>query len=567
MRLRHFPGGAVIGLIVGLVAALTLNTASAIAHHAEQDETPTPAPTPEPTTVPSFSLTVTAALATGGDQNGNGSIDPGDTVRYEITATNTGSSASGAVDVVWEFDAAFISGVAEISDGGSAIDEGRVGWSFATIGAGEQRVLSLLATLKNRFPPGRNQVASTALVRAAGVELASAAAPTLDVLGPTLRLTAVDAGLVTDANSNGRIDPGDAVRFVISYVNDGGGPSQEASIVADYPEEFTHQIVNNPNEAQDDGSALTWVVGSIPADGQEKSVSFTITLVSEFPPGQTTYDLDVLFRAGTILADQRTLNLQVAGPSLTMRPSYTFVTDVDADGLADAGDTIQVTLTVENVGSEEATNTTLTYEYTVELLDVITVDQEGTDDPETGVISWAIGELRAGQSEMVTFQTRVLTIPIGTTNLINRVTLESDQTSPASIEHRIPVLAATPVPEATPTAAAGITEVRPAQGQGLLSSFSVAILIGAFLLLSLLSLTYVASRVLPSSPEERHADDEESRIAQRRLVRELVEGIVLTAILFSVMVLGLQNTLDQDSVNSIVAGIVGYVAGRVASQG
>jgi hypothetical protein len=32
------------------------------------------------------------------------------------------------------------------------------------------------------------------------------------------------------------------------------------------------------------------------------------------------------------------------------------------------------------------------------------------------------------------------------------------------------------------------------------------------------------------------------------------------------MILGLQNALDQNSVNSIIAGIVGYVGGRVASS-
>jgi hypothetical protein len=82
----------------------------------------------------------------------------------------------------------------------------------------------------------------------------------------------------------------------------------------------------------------------------------------------------------------------------------------------------------------------------------------------------------------------------------------------------------------------------------------------------LLAIVFVASRVLPGSREEREEQDEEDRASQRRLVRELIEGVIITAILFSVMVMGLQNALDQDSVNSIIAGIVGYVAGRVASQ-
>jgi hypothetical protein len=564
MHTRHSLRSVIIGLIVGLATMLVLSAAPAAARQAEQDDTPTPEPA-IPTATPTFTLVITSELAAGGDQDGDDEIEPGDIVAYTITLANSGQTASGPVEVVWEYDAAFISGVTQISNNGSLVDEGRVMWQIAAVDPGESIELSLLATLKARFPPGRNQLASTATVQSGATEFARAASPPLEVLGPVLQLTEVSSELVTDANSNGWIDPGDAVRFIISYSNSGGGPSQEASIVADYPEEFTRQIVNNPYEAQDDGSSLTWLVGSIPADAQTRTVSFTVTLSTEFPPGQTTYDVAISLRAGTVAADQRPLSVQVAGPNLTIRASHTFITDASQDGLVDEGDTIQVELQYQNVGSESATNATLTYEYDPARLEIIEVGQEGTDSPDVGVITWQIGVLERGGGGTATFQGRVLTLLPDTPYLLNDVTISSDQAS-AETQHRLPVTS-TVAPELTPTAPPLYSEVRPAQGEGLLSPFSVAILIGGFLLLSLLSLTYVASRVLPGTPEERHADDEESRIAQRRLVREIVEGVVLTAILFTVMVLGLQNALDQDSVNSIVAGIVGYVAGRVASQG
>jgi hypothetical protein len=143
------------------------------------------------------------------------------------------------------------------------------------------------------------------------------------------------------------------------------------------------------------------------------------------------------------------------------------------------------------------------------------------------------------------------------------MTIASDQTK--IVSNQTQITTTKPESEISPTPYS--SEVRPAQGQGLLSSTAVAVLVGTFLFVSLLALVYVASRVLPNTPEEREAlDTEEERTANRRLVRELVEGIILTAILFSVMVLGLQNALDRNSINSIIAGIVGYVAGRVASQ-
>jgi hypothetical protein len=563
MHTRRSLRSVIVGLIVGLATMLILSVTPAAARPAAQEDTPTPEPAVS-TPVPTFSLAITYELAEGGDQDGDGEIEPGDVVAYTITLTNSGQSASGPVEVVWEYDAAFVGSVTEISNNGALVDESRVAWQIDAVNPGESIELSLLATLKARLPPGRNQLASTAAVQSGTTEFARAAAPPLEVLGPVLRLTEVSSVLVTDANSNGWIDAGDAVRFIISYSNSGGGPSQDASIVADYPEEFTRQIVNNPYEAQDDGSALTWLVGSIPADAQTRIVSFTVTLGSEFPPGQTTYDLSISLRAGTILADQRSLSVQVAGPNLTIQASHSFITDVSQDGLLDEGDTIQVELQYQNVGSEAATNTTLTYEYDPTSIEIIQVSQGGVDSSAAGTITWPLGVLERGATGTASFQARVLAIASDTPYLLDEVTISSDQAN-ANTEHRLPVTSPTPQP--TPTPITQYSEVRPPQGQGLLSSFSVAILIGGFLLLSLLSLTYVASKVLPNTPEERHADDEESRIAQRRLVREIVEGVVLTAILFTVMVLGLQNALDQDSVNSIVAGIVGYVAGRVASQG
>jgi hypothetical protein len=143
----------------------------------------------------------------------------------------------------------------------------------------------------------------------------------------------------------------------------------------------------------------------------------------------------------------------------------------------------------------------------------------------------------------------------------------SDQTGESRLEVLVALNAPPLTPTPGPTATPSIQQTRPAQGQGILGAYAIALLIGSFLVLSLLSIVYVASRVLPGTVEERETlDTEEERADNRRLVRELLEGVILTAILFSVMILGLQNALDQNSVNSIIAGIVGYVGGRVASS-
>lgn len=282
----------------------------------------------------------------------------------------------------------------------------------------------------------------------------------------------------------------------------------------------------------------------------------------------TVYTLPIAIRGTTATLDERTLEVPVSGPSLVITPRAEFVADADGDGLADPGDLVKVVLPYGNVGTEGALNVVLTAQYDPEQLEISLVEQDGVQDIEAGTITWSLSALDADAPGVVTFQGRVSMLPAGLENLTLSATIVSDQTAPTRRELLVPVDAPVPTPEGgpTPTAAPQYSESRPAQGQGILTGTTIAVLIGLFLMFGLLSIVYVGSRVLPGTPEERDTDDEAERLAHRRLVRELVEGVVLIAILFSVMVLGLQNALDQDSVNSIIAGIVGYVAGRVASS-
>lgn len=580
MRLKRMPYGAVTGLAVGLLVLVVTNLVGIGAHvvvaqdettptPAELTPTPTPTATPVPTALPSLQLQTFVELTPDGDLGGDGVINPGDTVNYRIRLVNGGDTPSGPVEVVVLYDATFISGVANISQGGIAAEEGQVVWSLEGLEAGDDISLSFDATLRGRFPPGRTQVTGAVVVRAGAVELARSTLPAIEAVGPNLRLVDVAVELITDVSENGRIDPGDTVRFTISYSNTGGGPSQEASIVAQYSEDLTRDIVGNPDNGEVADGQLTWLLGSVPADKElVKTVQFTVIFDDEFPSGITTYDLKVAIRGATATLDERVVNVPVFGPSLVVSPRAEFLADADGDELVDAGDLVKIVIPYENVGTESALNVILTGLYDPARLEVSLVEQSGLDNPEEGTVTWSLSALDAGKGDEVAFQARVLSLEPGLESLQIGVTVISDQTALTRRDLQIPVDAPMPTPEGgpTPTTPPQYSESRPAQGQGILSGPTLAVLIGLFLTFGLLSIVFVGSRVLPGTPEERDTDDIEERAAHRRLVRELVEGVVLVAILFSVMILGLQNTLDQDSVNSIIAGIVGYVAGRVASQ-
>ena len=50
------------------------------------------------------------------------------------------------------------------------------------------------------------------------------------------------------------------------------------------------------------------------------------------------------------------------------------------------------------------------------------------------------------------------------------------------------------------------------------------------------------------------------------MFRNTSEILLLLIVLFSVIIMGVQNAIDRESINAIIGGIVGYVAGRVTSK-
>lgn len=556
-RAVRVPRGLILTAIVVLSTAVVLSVLSPGARPViAQEEQPTPTPSVL------YNVGLTRELAAGGDVDGDGVVDPGDTLRYTVTVTNGSPQGSGPVEVVVRLDSTLVGAVTNISEGGAQGAGGEVVWSFDDIAGGETVTAGFDAALATRLPSGRSQLASTAIVRSPeGVELARGSTLPLEVVGPILKLNDMRFELVTDANDSGRLDAGDIVRLIVAYSNTGAAPSQDATVVSDYPEDLVAHIIGNPNEGLDDGSTMSWTIGSVPADGETRELQYDVQLQGLFPAGVTSLPVATEIRSGGVVRDSSELEISVSGASFAIETELAFTLDQDADRRGDNGDEVEFSITVSNIGDEPATAVTLLADYNERFVTATGASSEGQIDAEAGTVTWTVPEVGAGQRVTETLDLEIGSVPEGLPVVNTGFRVESPDAQPAELQRGIQ-LDTELAPAPTPSGSQNVIEERPAQGSGILSAFTVGVLLGSFLFLSLLSIAYVGSRVLGGEP----ADTEEERSAQRRLVRELIEGVVLALILFSVMVLGLQNALDQDSVNSIIAGIVGYVAGRVASQ-
>ena len=174
-----------------------------------------------------------------------------------------------------------------------------------------------------------------------------------------------------------------------------------------------------------------------------------------------------------------------------------------------------------------------------------------------GTIAWTIeGNLLPGEDNVreFSFKTAVrsdLTAGVeGTVQAVvsNRGGVLLAQTDPL----KIPIVVVT-----TPEPPAASTDTVP-QGEGLFhESDSFSLLIGLFFGLGGFSVFLLGALMI-----YRTQDDD----AKAQTFFGTTEILLLLIVLFSVIVMGVQNAIDRESINAIIGGIVGYVAGRATTR-
>jgi len=549
--------------LVGIVVTMILLSlvGPGLGEAVAQDEQPTPTPIPTPTAVPSFAVSLDRELPPGG------AVGPGATLTYTATVTNLSGQDTGPVELAVRFNDALVASVLNISEGGSQAEAGEVIWAFPDgFGADEPpRLVKLQVTLKSSFPPGRNVLSANALLRAGNVEVARASTQPIEIQGPILQLDDVRLELQEDANVSGRLDAGDTVRVIVLFSNSGGTPAQNLSVVSDYPEELVAQIVDNPDGGLDDGRAITWSFEAIPADSQSRQVQFDMRLLDEFPAGVTSVPVPTLIRSGGAVRDELALEISVSGVSTVLEGFVCPLTlDQDDDKLADPDDELKCQITLSNLGDLDAGAVTVSTRFDAAVLDIITAEDAAgtpgnveiveTDEGPQGTVTWQGFSVGAGQTVSLAFSARVLTPREGQLASVVAAKVERADASPIEVEVEVPLDEA-----GAPSTESELVQIlQPEQGTGSLKEKPVLVtmLLGGFLIVSLLSIAVLTLRVLTIVED----DDRPA------LINTIFETLLLSLVLFAVMLLGLQNAIDRQAINSIIGGIVGYVGGRVVSR-
>lgn len=469
-------------------------------------------------------------------------IARGQTARFTITVTNTGSVTATNVIVLDDYDQTVLPTIKIISTeseaSGGENDGDVITWRVGDLPPGAGWSGSYEATAINAFETGLSEIINVASAQADNVEGGVQATMALAVQAPKLTLSMERERVAGE----GRVFPGDTVRYTIRYINNGAVDATNVILEATFDEAVVQQVGNVTAGGQLDGATVRWNLGTVAA-GVSGNVSYEATIKSVVPLGAKVRG------QATIRADYVT-PLSVSD-SLSLPPQLIVKREREDlnGGAIEPGDTLRFVIRIFNAGSVEAADVAVCDDFDEQVVaEVSNISDSGGE--VDGAIEWLLVEpLVPGAERTVSYKIRLVgeidesTTAANTASIsIGGVEVDRSQTA-MTIEP--PPEAAPPVTIAVPESP-GIFEDQPTL---------LAVLVGVLSVAALLAVDGLALLILKKGEwKEGH-------------FRLVMEGIAIVVIASAVLILAINKTIESDGAVSILSSVAGYVLGRTVSGG
>ncbi len=357
-------------------------------------------------------ITFTKTFATAVDVNANGIVDAGDTIEYTLSVTNSGNvSVTGAnvTDTKLGLAAAAVT-PANLAPGATGSLTSVYTILQLDVDAGGIENTATGSATPPNLPDGsaatpitdtsdtdvdgdgvavpNNETVETPLLDGTTPGDGTDNDPTVSLIPavPQITFTKTFATAV-DVNANGIVDAGDTIEYTLSVTNS-GNVSLTAANVTDTKLGVTGSLVTPANLAPGATGSLTSVYTILQSDVDAGGIENTATGSATPPnlpdgtpatPITDTSDTDVdgdgvavpnnetvetPLLDGTTPGDgtdnDPTVSLIPAVPQITFTKTFAAAVDVNANGIVDAGDTIEYTLSVTNSGNVSVTGANVT---------------------------------------------------------------------------------------------------------------------------------------------------------------------------------------------------------------
>jgi uncharacterized repeat protein (TIGR01451 family) len=350
-----------------------------------------------------------------------GIAEPGETLTYTITLSNSGATAATAYGVTDPLDpnVTFVSA----SNGGTAA-AGVVTWSNLTVPANGTLALTVAVTVNAPIPAGVAAIGNLAYATGSTPpDCTTSPTPSACVITPTPTPTAGVVSItktVADANGNGLAEPGETLTYTITLSNTSGGDAVNYGVTD--PLDANVAFVSASNGGTFAGGTVTWSALTIPA-GQSVALTVVVTVNTPLPANVTQIG-NLAYQTGGAPPDC-TLQPRPANCAVSPVPAAGAVTlvktvaDANGNGLADPGETLNYTITLTNSGGQDVSGYGV-----IDPLDanVVFVSASNGGAFAGGAVTWTNLTVPANGSVTLTVATAVVNpIPSGVTSIANVV--------------------------------------------------------------------------------------------------------------------------------------------------
>jgi uncharacterized repeat protein (TIGR01451 family) len=353
--------------------------------------------------------------------DGGATADAGGLVTYTVTVTNVGNQDATGVSVTDT-----LPGSTSFEPAGSDSSWSCSGTSCSlTVGdlaAGAGASFDLVVRVDSTLPAGLDELVNTAVVTAdedldGSNNTAQEITPLGTGVGPDLTIAKSDGGATADA--------GGLVTYTVTVTNVGNQDATGVVVADSLPSSTSFEPAGSDPSWSCSGTSCSLTVGDLAA-GAGASFDLVVRVDSTLPAG-----LDELVNTAVVTADEDLDGSNDTAQEITplgtgVGPDLTIAKD-DGGATADAGGLVTYTVTVTNVGNQDAAGVSVT-----DTLPGSTSFEPAGSDPSWSCsgtsCSLAVGDLAAGDVASFDLVVRVdATLPAGLEELVNTAVVTADE--------------------------------------------------------------------------------------------------------------------------------------------
>ena len=201
--------------------------------------------------------------------------------------------------------------------------------------------------------------------------------PTYTALAAPNLVVTKSAILAIDADNNNVAGPGDTLQYIVA-INNNGGSAATVVIFTDTPDANTSLVVGSVSTTQGDvvhgnSSGESTVEVNIPTLEAGSSHSICLVTFEVLIKSPLTDNITTISNRGTVIATGidplqsddpntpgATVTTAYAKPVIYATKIDTLVTDINGNGIAEPGDTLEYTINITNTGTTAATSVVFT---------------------------------------------------------------------------------------------------------------------------------------------------------------------------------------------------------------